>query len=253
MKVSIIVPVYNEKNTVEDVISKIENVDLGLEREIIIVDDGSRDGTKDIITKINSSLPIKKVFHSTNQGKGAAIAQALKCASGDIIIIQDGDLEYDPAEYPKLLHYILNGQAEAVYGSRFLNGNNHFLIRNYLGNLLINAIARLIYARPITDIMTGHKVFLASALQGMDIKSKRFGFDPEITGLLYRSNYRIIEVPISYACRNCRKGKKIGFLDIFDVLWWMIFTNFRQKDDPKQRWLNITRAKKELNWQSRLN
>ncbi len=213
MKLSIIIPVYNEKNTIEEIIHRVLNAEAGLEKEIIVVDDCSQDGTRKILEELNHPK-IKVYFHSKNQGKGAALQTGFSKAEGDIILIQDADLEYDPREYPVLLGPILDGRADAVYGSRFLGGPHRVLFFwHYIGNRLLTTFSNMLSNLNLTDMETCYKVFKRETLNKITIKSKKFGFEPEITTKLAKLKCKIYEVPISYSGRDYNEGKKIGWKD----------------------------------------
>jgi glycosyltransferase involved in cell wall biosynthesis len=227
MKLSVIIPVYNEKNTIEEIIHRVLNVEIGLEKEIIIVDDCSQDGTREILEGLNQPN-IKVYFHSKNQGKGAALQTGFSKAEGDIILIQDADLEYDPREYPILLEPILDGRADAVYGSRFLGGPHRVLFFwHYIGNRLLTTFSNMLSNLNLTDMETCYKVFKREVLNKITVKSKRFGFEPEITTKLAKLKCKIYEVPISYSRRDYNEGKKIGWKDgiaaIFHILRFKFF------------------------------
>jgi glycosyltransferase involved in cell wall biosynthesis len=213
MKLSVIIPVYNEKNTIDEIIHRVLNVEIGLEKEIIVVDDGSQDGTREILEGLNHPN-IKVYFHSKNQGKGAALQTGFSKADGDIILIQDADLEYDPREYPILLGPILDGRADAVYGSRFLGGPHRVLFFwHYIGNRFLTTFSNMLSNLNLTDMETCYKAFKKETLNKITIKSKRFGFEPEITTKLAKLKCKIYEVPISYSGRDYNEGKKIGWKD----------------------------------------
>jgi glycosyltransferase involved in cell wall biosynthesis len=227
MKLSIIIPVYNEKNTIEEIIHRVLNVEIGLEKEIIIVDDCSQDGTREILEGLNQPN-IKVYFHSKNQGKGAALQTGFSKAEGDIILIQDADLEYDPREYPILLEPILDGRADAVYGSRFLGGPHRVLFFwHYIGNRLLTTFSNMLSNLNLTDMETCYKAFKREVLNKITVKSKRFGFEPEITTKLAKLKCKIYEVPISYSGRDYNEGKKVGWKDgiaaIFHILRFKFF------------------------------
>ncbi|MFP4081263.1 MAG: glycosyltransferase family 2 protein [Candidatus Aminicenantes bacterium] len=213
MKLSVVVPVLNEKNTIEELISRVQNADVNMEKEIIIVDDGSTDGTRHVIKKLNHPN-IKKIFHSRNLGKGAALKTGFSEAEGDIVLIQDADLEYNPSDYPALLEPILDGRADAVYGSRFLGGPHRVLFFwHYVGNKLLTTLSNILSNLNLSDMETCYKVFRKDILDKISLKSKRFGFEPEITIKLAKLKCRIYEVPISYSGRDYSEGKKIGWKD----------------------------------------
>jgi len=227
MKLSIVMPVFNEKNTIEEIISRIQSVDVGIKKEIILVDDCSNDGTREILEKIDQKN-IKVYFHSKNQGKGAALQTGFSNVEGDIILIQDADLEYDPREYPRLLEPILDGRADAVYGSRFLCDPHRVLFFwHYVGNKILTTLTNMTSNLNLTDIETCYKVFKKEILDKITLKSKRFGFEPEITIKLAKLKCRIYEVPISYSGRDYSEGKKIRWKDgvsaIFHIFKYKFF------------------------------
>lgn len=213
MKLSIIIPVYNEKETIKEVIHRVREIDVGMEKEIVIVDDGSEDGTQDVLKSL-SYPDTKTFFHTKNQGKGAALHTGFSKAQGDIILIQDADLEYDPAEYPMLLKPILDGRADVVYGSRFLGGPHRvFFFWHYVGNRLLTTLSNMLSNLNLSDMETCYKVIKKDLLDRITLKSKRFGFEPEITIKLAKLKAKIYEVPISYSGRDYSEGKKIGWKD----------------------------------------
>lgn len=226
MKLSIVIPVYNEKHTIEELIRRVQEVDVGLSKEIIIVDDGSSDGTREILENLEHP-DIKAFFHTTNQGKGAALHTGFSEAEGDIILIQDADLEYDPREYPRLLEPILDGRADAVYGSRFLGGPHRVLyFWHSIGNRFLTAFSNLLSNLNLSDMETGYKAFKKDLLDRITLKSKRFGVEPEITLKLAKLKARIYEVPISYSGREYSEGKKTGWKDGLAALFHIIRYRF---------------------------
>jgi glycosyltransferase involved in cell wall biosynthesis len=219
MKLSVIIPVYNEKSTIEAVIQRVHEIDVGMEKEIVIVDDASQDGTQDVLKKMDHPY-IKTYFHEKNQGKGAALHTGFSNAQGDIILIQDADLEYDPSEYPTLLKPILDGRADVVYGSRFLGGPHRVLyFWHYVGNKLLTTLSNMLSNLNLSDMETCYKVIKKDVLDRITLKSKRFGFEPEITIKLAKLNAKIYEVPISYSGRDYSEGKKIGWKDGFAAIY----------------------------------
>lgn len=227
MKLSIVIPVFNEKNTIQELISRVQNIELGLEKEIIIVDDGSEDGTRQILEELNHRN-IKTFFHTKNQGKGAALQTGFSKAGGDIVLIQDADLEYNPKDYPKLLEPILDGRADAVYGSRFLGGPHRvFFFWHYIGNKFLTTLSNMLTNLNLSDMETCYKVFRKEIIDKITLKSKRFGFEPEITIKLSKLKCRIYEVPISYSGRDYSEGKKINWKDgvaaIFHIFKYKYF------------------------------
>ncbi len=213
-KLSIIVPVYNEVNSLKALISQIEDVDFcGCEKEIILVDDFSTDGSRDIIKELENKYCV--LFHEKNLGKGAAIRTAIQKATGDIIVIQDADLEYSPKDYNNLLPLILENKADVVYGSRFLNSENNknFMLKNLIGNKVLTIMFNVLFFSKITDMETCYKAFKKDFIKSVTIKSDRFDFEPEITAKVLKKKARLKEVPISYSGRGHDEGKKIGWKD----------------------------------------
>ncbi|MGB9715568.1 MAG: glycosyltransferase family 2 protein [Thermodesulfovibrionales bacterium] len=222
MKLSVIIPVYNEVKTISDIIEKVKKSPY--EKEIIVVDDGSTDGTKEVIEKYKEG--IKLFTHERNKGKGAAIRTAIPHITGDIVIIQDADLEYDPVEYPRLISPILDGKADVVYGSRF-SGETHRVLFFWhaVGNKIITTLSNMLTDLNLSDMETGYKVFRAEILKKVKIESNRFGFEPEITAKVAKMGCRIYEVSISYWGRNYSEGKKIKWKDGVAALYWIIKYN----------------------------
>jgi len=211
VKLSIVVPVYDERGTIEQVLNRL--LEVPYEKEIIAVDDGSTDGTSEVLDRF-SHPEMKILRHEKNMGKGAALRTGFAEVSGDIVIIQDADLEYDPDDYPKLLGPILDNHADVVYGSRFLGGPHRVLLFwHYAGNKLITLLSNIMTNLNLTDMETGYKVFRAEVVKGLNLKSERFGCEPEITAKVAKRGYRIYEVPISYYGRTPNEGKKITWKD----------------------------------------
>lgn len=228
MKVSVVIPVYNEVVTIGEIVSRVQAV--ALDKEIIIVDDYSTDGTRECLDEIGHSQEknIRVLYHERNQGKGAALRTGFACVDGDVVIIQDADLEYDPREYPVLLEPIVNGRADVVYGSRFLGGPHRVLyFWHYLGNKFLTLLSNALNNLNLTDMETCYKIFKIEVLDGINLKSNRFGFEPEFTAKIAKKGFRIYETPISYSGRNYAEGKKIGWKDgvkaIFAILWFRFF------------------------------
>ena len=223
MKISVVVPVYNEKNTIREIVRRIQQVSF--EKEIIIVDDYSTDGTREIL-KGMAGNNLKILFHDKNQGKGAALRTGFQEVTGDIVIIQDADLEYNPQEYSILIQPILDGKADAVYGSRFLACPHRVLLFwHYVGNKFLTTLSNLFTNLNLTDMETCYKAFRSSLLKNIEIESKRFGFEPEITAKLAKLKCRIYEVPISYSGRDYSEGKKINWKDGIAAFFWIIRYN----------------------------
>lgn len=226
MKLSIIMPVYNERDTLREILDLVRAVDLGLTKEIIIVDDGSTDGTKEILQQLKDIPEVNVLFHQQNMGKGAAIRTALGHVSGDFVIIQDADLEYDPEDYKKLLVPVLKDKAEVVYGSRFTGERRNMFFWHYLGNRFLSLITNILYNTTLSDMETCYKLFKRQALDGISITSNRFNFEPEITSKILRKGIRIYEVPISYTGREFSEGKKITWRDGVSALWTLLKYRF---------------------------
>ena len=224
MEVSIIIPVYNEKQTIQQVIAQVQQAPY--QKEIIIVDDGSSDGTREILQQSQWPENVHIFYHEKNRGKGAGIRTAVQYASKEVIVIQDADLEYDPKDLAVVLRPIIDGKADVVYGSRFLGIHRAFLFWHYLGNKLLTLLTNVLYNNMLTDMETGYKAFRAPILKSMTIRSNRFDFEPEITAKVLKRHYRIYEVPIYYAGRDFEEGKKITWRDAFPALWALIKFRF---------------------------
>jgi len=229
MKLSIIMPVYNEKDTIMEMVGKVMNVNM--EKELIIVDDCSKDGTREILRKIdnidNDDNNIMVIYHKKNMGKGMAIRTAIKHVTGDIVIIQDADLEYEPEDYYELVRPIIEGKADVVYGSRELLKENKWSYYRYaMGGRFLSRLTNLLYHSNITDEPTCYKVFRADILKSMNLKCKRFEFCPEVTAKVLREGIRIYEVPIHYYPRSIEEGKKIGLRDGLQAIWTLIKYRF---------------------------
>jgi len=228
MKLSVVIPVYNESGTLENLIQRVSAVDYGCELEIVIVDDGSQDGSGDIAQSL-SSRHGNLVFlrHEKNAGKGAALRTGFARASGDIVIVQDADLEYDPREIPSLIELILDDIADVVFGSRFLSRGPHRVLyyRHYLANRMFTTLSNLLTNLNLTDIEVCYKAFRREVLESIRIEEERFGFEPEITAKVAKGNWRIYEVPISYYGRTYEEGKKIGWRDGVRALYCILKYN----------------------------
>ena len=216
---SVIIPVFNERETVRNVVERVRAVPI--ETEIILVDDCSVDGTRDILKQMEDEQPDLVVrYHPVNRGKGSAIRTALEAVSGEMVIIQDADLEYDPAEFPRLVSPIQQGVADVVYGSRFLGGPHRVLFFwHQLGNRLLTLLSNVLTNLNLTDMETGYKVFRSEVIKGMRLTSNRFGFEPEVTARIAQMHCRVYEMPISYWGRDYASGKKITWRDGFAAFW----------------------------------
>jgi glycosyltransferase involved in cell wall biosynthesis len=219
MKLSIIIPVYNEKNTFNKIIEKVKAVPY--EKEIIVIDDGSQDGTRDILKNFKDP-DVQIYYHDKNYGKGKAIRTGFEHITGDVVLIQDADLEYDPQEYHILLKPLLDGKADVVYGSRFRGEGKSMMFWHALGNKFLTLVTNILFNSTLTDMETCYKVFKTKVIQGLDLKSNRFNIEPELTAKILKRGYRIYEVPISYAGREYSEGKKITWRDGFIALWTLI-------------------------------
>ncbi|MFP4355939.1 MAG: glycosyltransferase family 2 protein [Phycisphaerae bacterium] len=233
MKLSVVIPVYNEVSTLEEILSRVSASPV--EKEIILVDDYSTDGTRDLLKTIEKVSNYRVFYHDLNQGKGAALRTGISQATGDVVIIQDADLEYDPAEYPKLLQPILDGKADVVYGSRFAGGESHRVLYfwHMMGNRFLTLMSNMFTNLNLTDMETCYKVFKREIIQQVQIEENRFGFEPEITAKIAARRCRIYEVGISYAGRTYEEGKKIGWKDGVRALWCIL--KYRAKTTGTRR------------------
>lgn len=220
MKLSVIIPVYNEVKTIKEILKKVDSVTVdGITKEVVVVDDHSTDGTSELLKGLKG---YKLFFHEVNKGKGAAVRTGIENSTGDIIIIQDADLEYDPNDYSKLIKPIAEGNAKVVYGSRFINRQPTEILSHYLGNKLLTFTTNLLYRSNLTDMETCYKVIHRDVLNGMKLRSNRFEFEPEITSKILKKGYRIHEVPINYTSRGFGEGKKITVVDGIKALYYTI-------------------------------
>ena len=218
---SVLIPVFNEKATILELLRRVEGVQLTVDREIVIVDDGSTDGTRELLAELGSRA--KVVLHERNRGKGAALRTALAHATGDFAIIQDADLEYDPQDYPGLLVPILDGRADVVYGSRFLGGPHRVLFFwNYAANKFFTLLTNVLYNINLTDMGTCYKLFVSEKLKAIPLESERFGIEAELTAKICKRRLRLYETPISYSGRTYAEGKKIAWTDGFSYLWCLL-------------------------------
>jgi len=225
LKLSVIIPCYNEKNTIAEIVRRVRAV--GMADEIIIVDDGSTDGTREVLAQLPAGDDLKIIYHDRNLGKGAAVRTGFRNASGDVLLIQDADLEYDPREYPILLRPIEEGISKVVYGSRFLGGpRKAMFFWNMVANRTLTLVTNILYNSIISDMETGYKVFRAEVIRGIPLRSRRFDFEPEITAKILKRGYRIYEVPISYNGREWEEGKKITWRDGVIAMWTLIRYRF---------------------------
>ena len=225
MRLSVIIPAYNEINTIQEIIKRVESTELA--EEILVIDDGSNDGTRELLKQIGSNSRIHVCFHEKNRGKGAAVMTGIQSSSGDVILIQDADLEYDPRDYSKLLQPIHEGLADVVYGSRFLGGaRKPAMFWHMVANKLLTLMTNILYNNILTDMETGYKVFRREVVTGMQIKAKRFDFEPEFTAKILKRKVRIFEVPITFNPRDYNEGKKIKIKDAFIAVWTLLKYRF---------------------------
>ena len=221
MKLSVIIPVFNEADNIREILKRVQAAKLA--GEIIIVDDGSNDGTRETLKKLNGKNKVRVILHEGNHGKGAAVVTGLKAAKGDVLLIQDADLEYDPRDYPALLQPIREGVADVVYGSRFLGGPHRVtMFWHLVANQLLTLMTNVLYNTILTDMETGYKVFRRKVIENMTIRARRFDFEPEFTAKVLKQHYRIYEVPISFNPRDYSQGKKIKLKDAFEAVWTLL-------------------------------
>jgi len=227
-RLTILIPVFNEVNTVEEILRRVRAADTcGLEKEIVLVDDASTDGTSDVLKKLLPMPGVTVVSHPFNRGKGAALRTGLEHATGDIVLIQDADLEYDPSDYPNLLRPILDHRADVVYGSRFAGGTHRVLLFwHYMANRFLTLLSNMLCNLNLTDMETCYKVFRRQCVQGIKLTSERFGIEPELTAKLARRHFRFYETGINYSGRDYAEGKKIGWKDGLAALWFIFRYRF---------------------------
>lgn len=223
-KISVLIPVYNEKESLLELLQMVENVDFGVEKEVILIDDFSTDGTRDLYSEINH----KVLYHEENLGKGAALRDGIKEATGEIIIIQDADLEYNPKDYIPLVKLIMENKAEVVYGSRFLDKKNrgNFLFLSFVANKTLTFLTQILYKTKLTDMETCYKAFRSEVIKDIEIESNRFDFEPEITAKILRKGVRFEELPISYNARGTNEGKKVNWRDGVQAILTLIKYKF---------------------------
>jgi glycosyltransferase involved in cell wall biosynthesis len=222
---TVIIPVFNERTTVAEIVRRVRAVDIPLDVDVVVVDDGSSDGTDKVLGALVDST-LRVVVHEHNQGKGAAIRTGLGYAEGDLVLVQDADLEYDPGDWPKLLDPILKHKAYVVYGSRFTGERKNMLVLHWIGNRFLSFVTNVLYSSTLSDMETCYKLFDRRVIDGITVVSNRFDFEPEITAKVLRRGFRIYEVPISYAGREPDEGKKITWRDGFGALRALIKFRF---------------------------
>ncbi|MFC1525093.1 glycosyltransferase family 2 protein [Planctomycetota bacterium] len=221
MKLSIIIPVYNEVNTILKIIERVKRINISLEKEIIIIDDASNDGTKETLEQLKDPQ-IEIFYHTANQGKGAAIKTAQEHLTGEVVIIQDADLEYQPDDYPNMIKPILDGFADVVYGSRFLGPHRVFMFWHYCANKFLTLLTNILYNTVLSDMETGFKAFKTDVFKDINIKSRRFNFEPEITAKVFKQGLKVVEIPITYYGRSYQEGKKIDWPDAIAAIWALL-------------------------------
>lgn len=227
-KLSVVVPVFNERNTLVEVVRRMRSVELpdGVDREIIVVDDGSTDGTRDVLRQLGDST-VRVVLHPDNRGKGAALRTGFEHATGEYVLVQDADLEYDPQDWPRLVNPVLQGKARVVYGSRFTGERRNMLFLHWVGNRFLSLVTNVLYNTTLSDMETCYKLIERSLIPRLALRAERFDIEPEITAKLLKLGVRIYEVPISYTGREFDEGKKITWKDGFAALWTLVKYRFR--------------------------
>jgi glycosyltransferase involved in cell wall biosynthesis len=223
---SVVMPAFNEKDTIEEIIRRVQGVPL--RTQLIVVDDCSTDGTRDIVGRLQRELGFTLLLQPRNMGKGAALRRGFEAVHGDLVVVQDADLEYSPEEFPQLIELICQGRADVVYGSRFLGRHRVFLFTHYAGNRLLTFLTNVLYNTMLTDMETCYKVMRAEVLRSMTLNSNGFGIEPELTAKIFKRGYRVYEVPITYDGRGYDEGKKIGWRDGVVALWVLLRYRFSE-------------------------
>jgi glycosyltransferase involved in cell wall biosynthesis len=222
---SVVMPVFNERETIEEIVRRVLAVPMRI--DLIVVDDGSTDGTREQLLALQTELGFRLLLQERNQGKGAALRRGFQEATGDLVVIQDADLEYSPEEYPELVQLICDGRADVVYGSRFLGRHRVFMFSHYLGNRVVTLVTNVLYNTMLTDMETCYKVMRTEVVRGMDLQSNGFGIEPEMTAKIFKRGYRVYEIPITYDGRGYEQGKKITWRDGVVALWVLLKYRFR--------------------------
>jgi glycosyltransferase involved in cell wall biosynthesis len=223
---SVVMPCYNERDTIEEIIGRVLAVPI--RTELIVVDDGSNDGTRDILARLAEQRRFKLILQAQNSGKGAALRRGFQEVSGDLVVIQDADLEYSPEEFPQLIELICDGRADVVYGSRFIGRHRVSLFTHYLGNRLLTLLTNVLYNTMLTDMENCYKVMRTDVLRSMTLRSNGFGIEPELTAKIFKRGYRVYEIPITYDGRGYDEGKKIGWRDGVVALWVLLRYRFTE-------------------------
>jgi glycosyltransferase involved in cell wall biosynthesis len=223
---SVVMPCYNERGTIEEIIRRV--VAVPIRTQLIVVDDGSKDGTRDILTELAKEIPFTLIFQPQNAGKGAALRRGFEAVTGDLVVIQDADLEYSPEEFPELIELICEGRADVVYGSRFLGRHRVFMFTHYIGNRIVTLLTNVLYNTMLTDMETCYKVMRTEVLRSFRLESDGFGIEPEMTAKIFKRGYRVYEVPITYDGRGYDEGKKITWRDGIVALWVLLKYRFTE-------------------------
>jgi len=223
---SVVMPCYNERATIDEIIRRVLAVPI--RTELVVVDDGSTDGSREILDALSRELPFKLILQPANTGKGAALRRGFQEVTGDLVVIQDADLEYSPEEFPGLIELIIDGRADVVYGSRFLGRHRVFLFSHYVGNVVVTFLTNVLYNTMLSDMETCYKVMRIEVLRSMTLDSNGFGIEPELTAKIFKRGYRVYEVPITYDGRNYDEGKKITWRDGLVALWVLVKYRFTE-------------------------